>query len=94
MLKRIYTITGVIALIIMIYFIINPNAISPRPLVWIVTILYTIVIACIHGVLAHSLSAKQKGNLIFYPILMGILFGIFAFIYIYVVLPFIMPVFM
>jgi hypothetical protein len=94
MAKRIYTIGGAIAIIIMIYFIINPQAIASRSLIWIVTILYAVVIACIHGVLAHSLSVKQKGNLIFYPVFMGILFGIFAFIYIYVVLPLIMPSFM
>jgi hypothetical protein len=94
MAKRIYTIVGAIALIIMIYFIINPQTIASKPLVWIVTILYAAVIACIHGVLAHSLSVKQKGNLIFYPVVMGILFGIFAFIYIFVVLPLIIPSFM
>jgi hypothetical protein len=94
MLKRIYTLTGAIALIIMIYFIVNPKTIASSSLVWLVTILYAMVIACIHGVLAHSLSTQQKGNLIFYPVLMGILFGIFAFIYIYVVLPLIIPGFM
>lgn len=94
MAKRIYTILGVIVLIIMIYFIINPQTISTRPLVWIVTILYAVVVGCIHGVLAHSLSVKQKGNLIFYPVAMGILFSVFAFIYIYVVLPLIIPGFM
>jgi hypothetical protein len=91
--KRIYTIVGAVALMIMIYFIINPRTIASRPLIWIVTILYAVVIACIHGVLAHSLSVKQKGNLIFYPVFMGLLFGIFAFIYIYVLLPLIIPSF-
>ncbi|HNR17963.1 MAG TPA: hypothetical protein PKG90_14950 [Chitinophagaceae bacterium] len=94
MAKRIYTIVGAVALMIMIYFIITPQTIASRPLVLIVTILYAIVIACIHGVLAHSLSVKQKGNLIFYPVFMGILFGIFSFIYIYVLLPLILPNFM
>ncbi len=94
MAKRIYTILGMIALVIMIYFIINPQSIASRPLVWIVTILYAVVVGCIHGVLAHSLNVKQKGNLIFYPVSMGILFSVFAFIYIYVVLPLLIPNFM
>jgi len=94
MAKRIYIIIGAIALIIMIYFVVNPQASASRFVIWIVTILYAVVIACIHGVLAHSLSVKQKGNLIFYPVLMGTLFGIFALIYIYVVLPLIVPGFM
>ena len=94
MAKRIYTIIGVIALAIMIYFIINPQTINSRTLLWIVTLLYAVIVGCIHGTLAHSLTIKQKGNLIFYPVIMGILFSILVFIYIFIILPFIVPDFM
>jgi len=91
MAKKIYTIVGLISLIMLLYFSIYPPAITSKALVWIVTILYATVIACIHGILAHSLSVKQKGNLIIYPLFMGFLFAIFAFLYIYVLLPLIIP---
>lgn len=94
MAKRIYFIIGAIALLIMIYFISTPQKIASGTLVWIVTTLYAVIVGCMHGVVGHSLSAKQKGNLIFYPVTMGVLFGVFAFIYIFVVLPLIIPDFM
>ena len=94
MAKRIYTILGILALAVMIYFIINPGEMAVKPVVWVVTLLYAIMIGCIHGILAHSLNVKQKGSLIFYPVIMGTLFAVLAFIYIFFVLPRIIPGFM
>ncbi|MBK7289351.1 MAG: hypothetical protein KBF82_08225 [Chitinophagaceae bacterium] len=94
MAKKIYSIIAVITIIIIIYLILNPQTFASRPLLWVVTILYTFLVGAIHGILGHSLSSKQKGNLIFYPLLMGILFSVLVFIYLYVVLPLIVPGFM
>jgi len=94
MAKRIYIIVGVIAMSAAIYFVLNPHHIAWKQLLWIVTLLYAIVIAAIHGTLAHSLTSKQKGNLIFYPLAMGALFTFLVYIYIYIVLPQIIPDFL
>jgi len=94
MAKRIYTIIGLIALAIMLYFIFNPNIISAKSLLWVVSFLYAVIVGCIHATIAHSLTIKQKGNLIVYPVLMGILFGILAFIFIFVILPVSVPGYM
>lgn len=94
MAKRIYSIIAAITFVIIIYLIFNPHAIASRTLLWSVSILYALLVGSIHGILGHSLSATQKGNLIFYPLLMGILFTALVFIYIYLVLPLIIPGFM
>jgi hypothetical protein len=94
MAKRIYIILGLIALATILYLIISPEGIQLKTLVWIVTIVYAVFVGCVHGIITHSLTAKQKGSLMFYPVLMGALFGLLAYIYIYVVMPIIIPGFM
>jgi hypothetical protein len=49
-----------------------------------------LIVASIHGILAHSLQPNIKGNLIFYPVLMGILFGVLSAIYFLFIMPLIM----
>jgi len=94
MAKKIYSILGFVALAIMIYLVSNPQRLSHRSLIWITTILYAVAVGCIHGIVAHSLNAKQKGSLMLYPVFMGILFGVLAFIYIFIILPLVIPGFM
>ena len=94
MAKRIYIIVGIIAFAVMLYFIINSQQMLVRTLVWVVTLLYAVVVGCIHGALSHTLTSKQKGSLMFYPVLMGVLFAVLIFIYLYVVLPQLIPGFM
>jgi len=91
MAKRIYIIIGLIALATMIYLIINNHGIETKILTWIITILYAIVVGAIHGIIAHTLKPEQKGSLMFYPVIMGMLFGVLAFIYILVILPQVIP---
>jgi len=94
MAKRIYIILGIILIAALVYFILNPGDLAVKPLVWIVTLLYASFVGCLHGLLAHTLTPKQKGSLMFYPLIMGILFGVLSFIYIFIVLPLIVPGFM
>lgn len=94
MAKRIYTIIAALALVIIIYLVVNPNVIVPGTLLWLVSILYAVLVGSIHGVLGHSLTAKQKGNMIFYPVIIGVSFIVFIFIFIYLVIPAIIPGYM
>ena len=81
-------------LLMVILFTWNPGWVAVSTAVWIVTIAYTLLVACIHGVVAHSLTSQQKGNLIIYPVFMGILFGVLVFIYLFLLLPAVNPDFM
>lgn len=87
MTKRIYTIIAVIALGIIIYFLVNPHSIAPGTVFWIVSLSYAVLVGSVHGVIGHSLSSKQKGSMILYPVIMGISFSVFIFIFIYSVIP-------
>lgn len=92
--NRIFLLTGLLSIALMIYFIINPQLFSVKTLVWVVTILYSVLIGCIQGYLSHSLSARQKGSIIIFPVLMGALFAVMAFIYIFLILPLMVPGFL
>jgi uncharacterized membrane protein YeaQ/YmgE (transglycosylase-associated protein family) len=75
----------------MIYLIVNNHGIETKTLTWIITILYALVVGAIHGIIAHTLKPERKGSLMFYPVMMGMLFGLLAFIYILVILPQVIP---
>lgn len=94
MAKRIYSIVAIIAIIIIISLILSPQLISISTKFWIVSIVYALFVGSIHGLLAHSVSAKQKDSLVVYPLLMGMLFTALLLVYIYLVMPFVLPGFM
>jgi len=94
MAKRIYSIITIISIAIIIFLIINPMSMGNSTLFWIVVILYTLIVGSAHGLLAHSLSARQKDSQVFYPFLMGTLFMALLLIYIFLILPFVLPDFM
>ena len=54
---------------------------------WSLSVLFLLLVTSIHGIIAHSLNPQQKGNFIFYPVLMGVLFGILAAIYFFLIMP-------
>lgn len=87
MASRIYTAIGIIALLVMVYILSKNWQQTGRALVWTVTLLYATVVGCVHGVMAHTLTARQKVSLIFYPIFMGAVFAVFIYIYLYLILP-------
>ena len=89
MAKRIYIILGATSLALLILVLVNRNMILFEALIWMVSIIFMLIVASIHGIIAHSLYPNKKGTLIFYPILMGILFGIIMGIFILLIFPFI-----
>ena len=94
MAKRIYTIIAVIALVILIYLLVNPHSILPKTLLVVVSFFYAVLVGSVHGVLAYSLSSKQKGTTFLYPVMMGMSFAVFIFIYIYLIVPAVIPGYM
>ncbi|MGV3658176.1 MAG: hypothetical protein ACO1NX_09480 [Chitinophagaceae bacterium] len=91
MARRIYTILGAIAFVIIIFLLVYPGVAAGRTLTWSVTLLYALFVTSIHGAIDHSLNVRQKGSIIFYPVFMGVLFAVLVFIYLFVVLPFVIP---
>jgi hypothetical protein len=90
MANRLYLFLGLFSLTALILVLLNRDKILFEALMWIVSILFMLIVAAIHGVLAHSIRPAAKGNLIFYPIMMGILFGILSAIYFFFIMPMIM----
>ena len=89
MLKKLYQIIGGIAGMSLIVVLIYKDKILTEGLLWITSILFLILVIAIHGKLAHSLKPKQKSSLIFYPVVMGILYGLMAAVYFLLLMPFI-----
>lgn len=90
MVNKVYRMIGIISILSLIVVIIFRNKILFEGLMWIVSVLFMLLVASIHGIIAHTVRPSQKGSLIFYPILMGILFGIITAIYFFVIMPLIM----
>lgn len=90
MAKRIYYIAGLVALAFLIFLLVGRPA-TVSTLVWMVTLTYAVMIGSVHGIVSHSLAARQKGSLSIYPVFMGAIFAVLAFIYFYLVLPLVIP---
>lgn len=90
MANRLYKLLGILSFIFLFLLLFNRDKILFEGLLWATSILFMILVASIHGVLAHSLKPSIKGNLIFYPILMGVLFGVLSAIYFFLIMPLIM----
>lgn len=91
MTKRLYSYAGLGALALLIYLVISQPHMNHSAFVWLITFIYLAVMGSVHGVLAHSLSPRQKRNQIVYPVFMGALYALMAYIYLYGVLPRIIP---
>jgi cytochrome bd-type quinol oxidase subunit 2 len=91
MAKRTYFLTGLLALLIMIYLIWSHPHINHTAFVWMITLIYVAVLGSVHGAVAHSLSARQKRSQVVYPVFMGALYAVLAYVYLYIVLPLIIP---
>lgn len=91
MTKRLYSYAGLGALALLIYLVISQPLMNHSAFVWLITLIYLAVMGSVHGVLAHSLSPRQKRSQIVYPVFMGALYALMAYIYLYGVLPRIIP---
>lgn len=91
MAKRIYSLSGLTALALMIALIVSHPHINQSLFVGVVTLIYVVVTGSVHGLVAHSLTARQKRNQVVYPVAMGALYAVLAYAYMYLVLPQIVP---
>lgn len=87
MTKQVYWTTAILSILLLVLTLLLRKNMSQGTLIWSTSILFFVIVASIHGVIAHSLTIPQKGGLIFYPILMGVLFAILAYLYLFLILP-------
>jgi hypothetical protein len=88
---KMYSLSGFTALLLLFFLLWSPPPINHQAFVWMVTLIYVAVMGSVHGVLAHSLSPRQKRSQAVYPVFMGALYAVLAYIYLYLVLPLMIP---
>ncbi|SIR21259.1 hypothetical protein [Maribacter ulvicola] len=94
MARRIYSIIIVVALALGYYLFSIRDTHSKVYLITVSAIIFTLFSMGIHGLLAHSLKPKVKGDIIIYPLLMGVLWGVLFFLFVFVFLPILCPDFL
>jgi hypothetical protein len=90
--KRIYIFFIILSFLIGIYFYgIAKDNYTPQFLTFFALLPFYLFIAGVHGLIAHTMKTTVKGNLIIYPIIMGIVFALLFFIHIFIILPLLFP---
>jgi hypothetical protein len=89
MLKKLYVILGLSSLVTVLYLLLQTR--SAIQSVWAVSLAYAVLVGSIHGLIAHTFPFARKSWNMFYPVLMGILFGVMMALFIYLVLPNFVP---
>lgn len=85
--RRIFRIVIVIAIAIGIYFFVAKESFSEKFLIIASSIDFLLLSLGIHGLIAHSLSPKSKGNLITFPLLMWALWAILFLLFVFFIIP-------
>lgn len=91
MARRIYRILIVLSIVLGAYVFMVKETHSKTFLIVITSLIFLLFSAGIHGLLAHSLKPDIKGDIIIYPILMGVLWVILFFLFVFFILPVFCP---
>ncbi|MDO6472573.1 hypothetical protein [Maribacter sp. 1_MG-2023] len=94
MARRVYSIIIAIALGLGFYLFTIRDTHSKAYLITILAIIFTLFSMGVHSLLAHSLKPKVKGDIIIYPLLMGVLWAVLFFLFVFVFLPLLCPDFL
>lgn len=94
MARRIYGILIAISLGMGIYLYAVKETHSDKFLIVISGLIFTLLSVGIHGLIAHSLNPKNKGGIILYPLLMGVLWAVLFLLFVFFVLPLFCPDFL
>jgi hypothetical protein len=94
MTRWIFRILIIASILIGIYLYIIRETQSSRLLIIWSSITFLILSFGIHGLIAHSMRPKTKGDLIAYPLLMWILWAVLFFLFVFLVIPVFYPDFL
>nr|WP_321227916.1 hypothetical protein [uncultured Psychroserpens sp.] len=92
--RRLFRIVIVIALALGIYLFIAKESYSKSFLIIVSTLNFLLFSFGIHGLIAHSLRPKSKGDLITFPLLMWVLWAILFMVFVFLILPIYCPDFL
>lgn len=76
---------------LMMVLIVSHPQVNRTFFVWMISLVYLVIMGSVHGLVAHSLTARQKRSQVVYPVAMGALYAVLAYVYMYLVLPQIVP---
>ncbi|MEP2237152.1 MAG: hypothetical protein ABJI22_02250 [Maribacter sp.] len=94
MARRIYSIIIAVALGLGFYLYTIRDTHAKIYLITISAIIFILFSMGVHGLLAHSIKPEIKGDIIVYPLLMGVLWGVLFFLFVFVFLPILCPDFL
>lgn len=90
--RRIYWAILIFSLIIGVYvYGIAPHQFDTEFLLFFSLIPFFMFAGSVHGILVHALRPSVKGDMITYPIMMGLLFALLFFIHVFVIVPLVCP---
>lgn len=89
--RIIYWVAGVSSLVLVVVLTIHAGSVGGGPNLWLAAFSYSVFVASIHGLLSHSLPTARKTDNMFYPIIMGIVFGALLAGFVYLILPSFVP---
>ena len=95
--RRIYLAILVLSAVIGIYFYgIAPESYNPNFLIFFALLPFLMFITGTHGLTAHMLrpELKDKGGLLYYIIIMGLVYSLLFLIHVFVILPLVCPDFL
>lgn len=94
MARRLYGILILVSLAIGFYIFTIKELHSDRFLIIISGVVFMFLSMGIHGLIAHSLNPKQKGGILLYPLLMGVLWAVLFLLFVFFIIPIFCPNFM
>jgi len=92
--RRIFRIVIVLAIALGVFLFFGKESYSKNLLIIASSIDFLIFSFGIHGLIAHSLRPKSKGDLITFPLLMWVLWAILFLVFVFFVLPIYCPDFL
>jgi len=94
MARRIFRIVIAVSVLLGIYLLISKDVHSKIFSIITSSLTFLLFSFGIHGLIAHSLHPKSKGNIIVYPILMWALWAVLFLLFVFFVIPFYCPDFL
>ncbi len=92
--RRIFRIVIVIAIALGIYLFLAKESHSKSFLIIVSSLDFLLLSLGIHGLIAHSLRPKSKGELITFPLLMWVLWAILFLVFVFFIIPIYCPDFL
>jgi len=92
--RRIFRIVIVIAIVLGVSLFFGKESFSKSFLIIVSSIDFLILSLGIHGLIAHSLRPKSKGDLITFPLLMWVLWAVMFLVFVFLIIPIYCPDFL